>query len=144
MNILEAVDSVSSTGFFSRWMPSAQREVIAATLAGEESEVMLDLLNKLKARIETMPATHETNGQGSAAMVYLHYFLGSMDAWVTEKDVGEGECWTPETEQLQAFGLVSLSAGKENAEFGYLCIPEYLESGVELDLYWQPKALADI
>ena len=57
-----------------------------------------------------MPKSYETEGQGKEAIVTLHYFTGSWDWYITEKD--------KEEEQLQAFGLVS---GFEK-EYGYTSV----------------------
>lgn len=149
MNITEAVQSLSSTdGFFRHWMPYAQRVVLTQSLRGEEKSSFVTILTELKARIESMPKSYETDGQGDEAVVYLHYFRGSVDAWVIEKDKGEEpdngepvplpcECY----EQYQAFGKVDLGYG---AELGYISISDLINNGVELDLYFDPKPLSEI
>ena len=84
-----------------------------------------------------MPQTYEQDGKGDRAIVYLHYFYGGMDWYITEKDAnqdGEG--------QRQAFGLVNLGYG---AELGYINLAELCaQPRIELDLYWAPRPLADV
>ena len=82
---------------------------------------------------ETMPKTYEQDGFGDQAVVHLHYFLGRMNWYITERDI--------EDEQLQAFGLADLGQG---GELGYICIQELIENGVELDLHWTPISLKAI
>jgi len=57
-----------------------------------------------------------------------------MDWYITEKDMGD--------EQIQAFGLADLGMGFP--ELGYISIEELVENGVELDLHWTPKTLAEV
>jgi Protein of unknown function (DUF2958) len=66
--------------------------------------------------------------------VHLHYCIGAMDWFITERDISD--------EQLQAFGLCDLGMGYP--EMGYVCIPEITAAGAELDLDWKPKTLAEI
>jgi len=101
---------------------------------GEERDYYRDLVRGMIDRIDNMPKSYETDGQGDQAVVHLHYFLGGMDWWITEKDVDE--------EQNQAFGLTDMGHG---AELGYISIAEMIaESNVELDLNWKPKTLEQV
>ena len=94
---------------------------------------MADVILRLAERIDKMPRTNETCGQGENTIVYLHYFAGTVDAWITEKDVQlPGESG----DQIQAFGKITLFG--DNPEWGYISIAELIENGVELDLYWEP------
>lgn len=75
---------------------------------------------------------------GDGAIVYLHYFKGACDWWITERDSdpdGEG--------QIQAFGFANLG-DPECAELGYISIVELIRHGVELDLYWQSRTLGEV
>ena len=122
------------------WLSPQQAACVASLLRGEEGEHFAHTLSKLEARIELMPETYTTDGQGKEAVAYLHYFIGGCDWWITEKDKGaEGD--TPEQFQSQAFGMVDLGYG---AELGYISIPELRSVGAELDFYWTPKSLAMI
>jgi len=110
--------------------------VIKEAMRGEEGQWFIDKVMSLASLVEGMPKSYETNGQGDAAIVQLHYFKGSHDWYVTEKDSdpdGDG--------QLQAFGLVINSYGPE---LGYICLKELIACKVELDLHWQPKTLAEV
>lgn len=118
-----------------RYINKSQLSVINSCLKGEEGNHFKELLESLSKRIETMPVTYETDGQGTEAMVSLHYFYGGMDWYIIERDVEE--------EQHQAFGWVNLG-DRMNAELGYISIEELLENGIELDLYWTPKSLKEI
>jgi hypothetical protein len=142
MNKTEATKALSSTdGFFRHWMPYSQRVALTQALKGEESNYFVKLLSVLKEQIETMPKTYDTDGTGDNAAIHLHYFRGSVDAWITEKDVGDAA--DPFT-QHQAFGKITLTGDKEDAEFGYISIQELIDNGVELDLHWTPMTLADL
>ena len=111
----------------------AQRFAISEAAEGEEGEFFLDKLQELQKTIDTMPKTYEQDGKGDDAIVYLHYFLGGMDWYITERDM--------EDDQLQAFGLADLGYG---GELGYISIQELIDNGVELDLHWKPKTLAEV
>lgn len=117
-----------------------QRDAIAMGMAGEESTFFSQTARGLSLLIATMPKSYETDGEGFHAVAQLHYFKGGCDWYITEKDAGCKFDGTP-GKQLQAFGLADLGYG---AELGYISIAELIENGVELDLYWTPKPLAQI
>lgn len=117
----------------SHFMGRSQRHAIRYGLAGEEGGHFADILADFCAIVDTMPKPYETESQGENATVHLHYFKGGCDWWITERDSS--------AKQHQAFGLASL--GYE-PELGYISIDELLAGGVELDLYWTPRPLADI
>lgn len=125
-----------------RFMPVLQRKVVLNQLGGEEAAGIAEVVNRVAQTIASMPATYATESQGEAAVVHLHYFLGGVSAWVTEKDKGRPE--QGDIEQRQAFGLITLGGDIDDAEYGYISIQELIESGVELDLYWTPKTLAEV
>lgn len=125
-------------GVLKHFMPATQRAILIDTLRGEERVGMAEVVQRVVDVIGKMPKTGETDGQGDAAMVHLHYFYGSIDAWITEKDEGDG---SDDLGQHQAFGKVDLGYG---GELGYVSIQELIENGVELDLYFQPKPLKDV
>jgi len=106
-------------------------------LRGEEKEYFKQMMRELVLRLEAMPKSYETDGQGDQAVVYLHYFLGNMDWFITEKDRGDGI----DQEQNQAFGLADLGYG---GELGYISIAELLTNKVDFDLYWTPKTLEEV
>ncbi len=83
-----------------------------------------------------MPATYESVAKGRAALAQFHFFTASADWYIVEKDTdpdGDG--------QIQAFGLADLGYGPE---LGYISLPEILECGAELDLYFAAKTVAEI
>ena len=102
-------------------------------LRSEEASFMADIIVDLDERIQKMPKSYQTDGQGGKAIAYLHYFKGGCDWYITEKDM-DGD--TP-----QAFGRANIGYG---GELGYISIDELVENNVELDLYWKPIPLSEI
>ena len=117
-----------------------QLTVLKSLMRGEEGEWFKAKLEEVGSVIATMPKTYEQDGKGDEAIVYLHYFTGGCDWWVTEKDAGSSDD-KPGTGQEQAFGLVDLGYG---AELGYISLVEVLENGAEIDLHWTPITLAEV
>ena len=107
---------------------------IAVGAVGEEAQFFIDKGHEMAEIFKTMPKTYEQDGKGDDAIVYLHYFRGGADMYITERDM--------EDEQLQAFGLADLGMGYP--ELGYISIEELIENGFEIDLYWTPKTLAEV
>jgi len=115
-----------------------QLRAITSGCRGEEGDYFRAILSEYGERISTMPKTYEQEGLGDQAVVSLHYFVGGLDWYITERDVdedGEG--------QVQAFGYANLG-DYECAELGYISIPEILSHGGELDLHFAPCTLASI
>lgn len=121
-----------SLNLLARFIGSYQLEAITEALAGEEQEFFAQKVEELADRINSMPTTYQTEAQGEEAIVFLHYFVGGFDWYITERDM------LPE--QLQAFGLVKMF----ETELGYININELRENQVQLDLYWEPKPLKAI
>lgn len=117
-----------------QFMGAAQRQCLIEGLRGEEAGFFRDKAKELHGIIDRMPSTGETEEQGDDAMVWLHYFVGGADWFITEKDL----C----AEQHQAFGWADLFC--DGGELGYINIVELLEAGAELDFYWTPRTLADV
>lgn len=115
------------------FMSKSELYVIADGARGEEREYFYERVRHLAGVIATMPRTYETDGQGDASVVSLHYFTGGCDWWITELD--------REREQHQAFGLADIGYG---GELGYISIVELTENGVELDLHWTPVTLGEL
>ena len=113
-----------------RFMSTSQIAYLAEAVHGEESEYFIEKIAELANTCETMSKTYEQDGKGDDAIVYLHYFIGSADWFITEKDI--------EMEQHQAFGLADLGYG---GELGYISIEELKSVGAELDFHWTPKKL---
>ncbi len=114
-----------------------QCTVILAAARGEEAEHFRAVIARLHAVWQAMPKTRETDAQGRAALAPLHYFIGGCDWWIVEKDADPDHAG-----QVQAFGVADLGMG---AELGYISIPELLDCGAELDLYYTtPKTIAEL
>ncbi len=116
-----------------KFVSEPQIQALAEAANGEEREHFINLMIELAEHLNTMPKTYEQDGKGDNAVVHLHYFLGDMDWYITEKDM--------EDEQSQAFGLADLGYG---GELGYISIEELKANNIELDLYWTPKTLAEV
>lgn len=97
-----------------------------------------DIIKDLTETIIAMPKTYETeNIPAKDKVIYLHYFHGGSDWYIAEKDINPG--------QEQAFGYVILNGDLQNAEWGYINIPELKSTGtIELDFFWTPKVFSDI
>lgn len=123
-------------GTLRHFIGKRQADALVSALMGEEKEHFKKILQDLKATIENMPKTYETDGMGDNAPITLHYFLGGSDWWIIEKDMEE--------EQLQAFGYVCLNGWKDCAELGYISIEELIMVGAELDLHFTVKTIGEI
>lgn len=131
---------------FSYYMPDAQRRTLLKLIDGEEGDYFVHTLEELADRIGKMPKPYETDGQCKDAVVHLHYFVGAVDAWITERDSFHSSLLRndPECPQHQTFGLITLTGDKGDAELGYISIKELIDNGVELDLHWEPKTLGEV
>lgn len=115
------------------FLPLAQAKVLKDLIKGEEGLHFAEAVQQLEHRINTMPQSYETDGQGDKAIAYLHYFVGGCDWYITEKDM--------ETEQHQAFGLACI----HEVELGYISIEELKNTrGVELDLHFEAVPLSEL
>ena len=114
-----------------------QFEVITDAMLGEEGDHFIEIIDRIHATWQAMPKTYETDAQGHAALAQLHYFTGGCDWWIVEKDADPDHAG-----QVQAFGIADLGMGRE---LGYISIPELLENGAELDLYYTtPKTIGEL
>jgi hypothetical protein len=137
---LEAVAAMKALHGF---IGESQRSCLADAMRGEEKQFFFDKLCEYAGRITAMPQTYDQDGKGDDAIVHLHYFIGSCDWFITEKDKGTGEERAAgAVEQHQATGWADLG-DPMNAEFGYISIVEILAAGGELDLYFTPKPLKE-
>lgn len=114
-----------------------QLQILRDCCKGEEGEYFILKIKELQNTIATMPTTHETDGQEFEAAAHLHYFNGSSDWYITERDGFEED-------QLQAFGFACLNGDFEMAELGYISIKELILYGAELDLHWNVKPISKI
>jgi len=121
-----------------KFVSESQIQAMAEGANGEEREFFIEKMLNIAATFRTMPKTYEQDGKGDNAVAHLHYFRGGMDWYITEKDKGDGP---DDARQIQAFGLSDLGYG---GELGYISIEELIENGIELDLFWTPKTLAEV
>jgi len=130
--ITNQTEAAAAFKILRQFIGASQIQAMADVCRGEEKQFMYGKLAEIVDTLETMPKTYETDGQGQAAVVYLHYFINGFDWYITEKDM--------EREQLHVFGLADFGS----PELGYISIVELLQNGVELDLHWTPKPLKEI
>ena len=130
---------VDTMKIFREFTSKEQFQAMRAGLRGEEFKYFSDKFIEYGERIAAMPKTYEQDGKGDQAIAYLHYFnAGNQNWWITEKDAE-----TPDQPgQHQAFGLADL--GPYGGELGYISIVELVAHGVELDLHFTPRKLADL
>lgn len=138
--IVEAQELLS--GMLENFMPKAQIETLRINLRGEEKMYFADLVAHVAGQIRATPVTYGQEGKGELAIVGLHYSGGGGDAWIIERDKGEGEGQDGLGVQHQAFGRITLN--DNYPEIGYISVDVLLINGFELDLYWTPKALKAI
>src|ERR1035437_8579296 len=117
-----------------KFVSVSQLQALREACSGEEGRFFEEKLAEVARTIDTMPVTYQQDGKGDAAQVYLHYFSGGSDWWITEKDKDGGV--------EQAFGLASING--YDPELGYISIEELVSLGVELDLYWTQKTVGEI
>lgn len=116
------------------FIPRSQYLVMKSALRGEERGFFREAFRDLEKTIDSMPVTYGQDGKGEEAVIYLHYFYGGADWWITEKDIEGGID--------QAFGLVDLGHGPE---LGYISIRELVGmAGVNVDLHWEPKTIGQV
>jgi len=118
------------------FVPPKQLDLVGSLGRLKAGTHFRDVLIELATTITNMPKTYDQDDKGDDAIVHLHYFYGSADWWITEKDC--------EPEQHQAFGFVNLG-DPQNAELAYISLVELGSvPGVEIDLYWTPKTLGEV
>lgn len=112
------------------FLPKHQQQVIVG------SEEHWDILRNLENIIEQIPRPCGQDGvPADDKIVYLHYFHGGCDWYITERDE-----WGI---QYQMFGYANLG-DPICAEWGYMGTPEWENTPVELDLFWKPCRFGDI
>jgi hypothetical protein len=129
----------NTAGEFRNYLSPLQRHTLLEFVRRkvEEWEFFADKIIEYAERIDTMSKTYEQDGKGDDAIVYLHYFMGGFDWWITEKD----KDWTP-GDYDQAYGLAKFPGN--SPDLGYISIKEITEAGAELDLHWTPKPLKEV
>lgn len=120
------------TGFIGK----SQIAAVRTALRGEEGQWFMEKMEELAALIQGMPVTYGQDGKGDDAICHLHYFGPGYDAWITEKDIEESA--NPAESQWQAHGYTHWAQNGAHISIGYICLPEILAAGVELDFHFQP------
>lgn len=128
--IATKLDAVNALRALNGFIGKRQLIALGDLCRGEEKQYFFDKLKELAELVRGMPKVYEQDGKGEQAMVYLHYFVGNQDWYITEKDT--------EMVQDQAFGLADLGYG---GELGYISINDLITYNVEIDLYWETKTL---
>lgn len=95
---------------------------------GSEQEFFREKIIETARIIKSAPPLGSQEALGDNAKVFLHYFGGASDIWITELDRETGE----------AYGYSCLTGDYLDAELGYVYIPEFRDS-LELDLYWDDE-----
>ena len=127
----QALNEIEAT--LKPFMPRKQAQILIQNLTtSEEAETFADIILTLAERVKAMPQPYETDGQGKNATAQLHYFVGSYDAYIVEKDTAK--------KQIQAFGWASFGYG---FEAGYISVDELLELA-ELDLFFTPCPVGQV
>jgi hypothetical protein len=134
INTLSAADRralvKTSLAVIRSFVPAAEYHVLSRS--EELAQVVVDNAEK----ISKAARTYETDGQGEAALVQLHYFNGNSDWYILELD--------KDGILDEAFGWMVLGGDLQFAELGYVSINELCANGVELDLHWTPRPLATV
>lgn len=130
---MPAAAEVEPAQVLKHFIGASQMAAVKSAMRGEERQHFVDKLAELAQLVSDMPKVYDQDGKGDEAIVYLHYFRGGSDWYITERDTSD--------EQLQAYGYAILNGDTQNAEMGYVSIKELIEAGVELDFYFDPKPL---
>jgi len=135
---MPTIETINNTKALKDFMSVAQLNTMAnGTRNSEEREFFVDKLAEMANIVNTMPKTYETDGQGDAAIVSLHYFTGNADWYIVEKDSVDGE------PQYQAFGRADIGMGLSGG--GYISIDEITNTyGAELDLFFTPCTVGEL
>ena len=133
---LEPVGAFSTLRPFLSQIQMAALTTLSRSAHCEEWQFYVAKVEALADLVTGMAQTYQQEGKGDQATVYLHYFIGGSDWYITEKDVDGGV--------EQAFGYAVLNGDEDCAELGYISIQEITAYGAELDLYFAPRTLADV
>jgi hypothetical protein len=110
---------------------------IIAAVRGSSSgeEQAIEKLDVIYDRYVACPRTYETDGNKGKAVAQFRYFSGDSEFFITELDVSGPP-------HIQAYGYGSLNGVRP--EMGYICIPELLNSGFDMDYKFEPKTLTEL
>jgi len=118
-------------GFELGFIPFSERIAVSDM----PEDVSIPLLENVKQALADIPRLYAQDGKGKNSIVYLHYFTGGSDWYITEldKDTKEG------------FGYAVLNGDYQNSEFGYMPISQFTKAeNLELDLHWKYKTVNQI
>ena len=135
------MDVVAAIPTLRQFIGRSQLSALGDACRGEERQWFKNRLVALAGQIANMPQTYAQEGLGDNAIAHLHYFKGSGDWYITEKDSDPVNESGGHDGQIQAFGLADLGYG---AELGYISIAELIANGAELDLHFTPQTLAQL
>ena len=124
----------------SKFINPKQLSVMHMLCNGEDGAWFKAKFIELAGLFSTMPATYSQE-EVADPIVYMHFFLGGADWWITERDSPDPKNENPD-EQNQAFGLADLFG--DGGELGYISIVELMSVGAELDLHWTPCPLSSV
>jgi len=115
---------------FREFVPLFQQSVIIQ----QKSEELVSVVGSITDNIFKCPPLYSQDGLGKQAIVYMHYFYGGTDIWISEVD----------KETKEGFGYTILNGDTKMAEYGYTSISEIISTKkVEMDLYWTPKTFEE-
>ena len=136
--IKAAAKLLQKRGPLAPWIPDSQRLVTLDSLRGEEALWFADLAETLAERVRTLPKLYAQDGKGDDAIVYLHYFYGGSDWYVTEHDTSD--------EPHQCYGYAILNGDLRNAEMGYISLSDLFAAVplVNLDYHFDPRPLREV
>lgn len=126
------------TGFIGK----SQAATVRSALREEEGQWFMEKMEELANLIEGMPVTYGQDGKGDDAICYLHYFGPNYDLWITEKDMEKSE--NPAEAQWQAHGYTHWAQNGAHVSMGYICLPEILAAGAELDFHFKPRPVREV
>jgi len=102
----------------------------ALSLIGNEE--IYPTLKELERIVDEIPFLYQQDGKYMDSIVYLHYFSGNSDWFITELDKKDNI----------AFGYVVLN-DIQNSEFGYISIDEIKSLDIELDFYFDKMTVKE-
>ena len=130
-------DAMECLPLMRKFIGRSQLSAMVEQAQGEGAQFFIDQIIETAKVIKEMPLTHATLEQGGDAIAHLHYFGGGYDAYITERDMGDGY----EDDQWQATGVSSFAPTKLQS---FIPIHEIIQSGIELDLNWTPIKVKDV
>lgn len=118
------------------FVPAMQVSIVYGGL-----EEFQDVIKNINRIVTELPATRGQE-DSSDPIIYLHYFVGGQDWYITEKDMSANDQSLGAEGHIQAFGYADLGYG---AEMGYINIEELKGHGsVELDFHFEPKKWSEV